>query len=411
MKKHFLDRKDCCGCAACAQVCPRHCIGMSSDAEGFLYPVIDAEQCVDCHLCEKVCPVLHPSDERLPLKVYGAVSHDREEQEQSSSGGVFSVLAHEVLRTGGVVFGARYDDQWQVKLDYVTTEGQLSLLRGSKYVQARVDNAYIDALRFLKEGRNVLFSGTPCQIAGLRHFLRDKYDNLLTVDVACHGVPSPKVWSDYLESATRLANRKKTGTLVSAHDRNPYMRAFLDNLILRPSCYHCKMKGGRSGSDITIADFWGVQQLYPSIYDDRGTSLILVNSSCGLEAFQRLPLRRQEVTYDAVLRDNPAIIQSYTRNPKRDYFFAELQKTNDVTTLIETCFRLPVVRRVKQMVRQLTERLKGFHGAPADVFEKTSSLPAAGWTKEHISHVNFRSKRRGWEEFCLEIKWENRAQT
>jgi len=293
----------------------------------------------------------------------------------------------------------------------VTTEGQLSLLRGSKYVQARVDNAYIDALRFLKEGRNVLFSGTPCQIAGLRHFLRDKYDNLLTVDVACHGVPSPKVWSDYLESATRLANRKKTGTLVSAHDRNPYMRAFLDNLILRPSCYHCKMKGGRSGSDITIADFWGVQQLYPSIYDDRGTSLILVNSSCGLEAFQRLPLRRQEVTYDAVLRDNPALIQSYTPNPKRDYFFAELQKTNDVTTLIETCFRLPVVRRVKQMVRQLTERLKGFHGAPADVFEKTSSLPAAGWTKEHISHVNFRSKRRGWEEFCLEIKWENRAQT
>ena len=207
----IIDKKNCCGCSACAQICPRKCILMQEDDEGFLYPKVDKKSCIDCHLCERVCPVLNQSKPKKPLKVYASINKDENIRLCSSSGGIFTALAEKVIAEGGVVFGARFDDKWEVVHDYVETKEDLSKFRGSKYVQSRIENCYKEAEVFLKAGRIVLFSGTPCQIAGLILFLKKSYNNLLTVDFVCHGVPSPGVWRRYLkEEIARQCDRKNT---------------------------------------------------------------------------------------------------------------------------------------------------------------------------------------------------------
>lgn len=281
-----IDKSNCCGCSACVNRCPKQCISLHEDKEGFLYPHVSTENCIDCGLCEKVCHEIHHFEEHYPTKVLAAINKDDEVRQASSSGGVFSLLAENIIKEGGVVFGARFDDNWQVKLDYSESKEGILNFRGSKYVQARIDTAYSDCECFLKENRLVLFSGTPCQIAGLKHFLRKEYDNLLTVDFVCHGTPSPKVWKRYLDETIDAINRQiqsvrfrdkkdegwkkfrlalefenegDTFTVSVPNSENAYMRAFLSNLDLRPSCHDCKAKSGRSGSDITLGDFPSLQ--------------------------------------------------------------------------------------------------------------------------------------------------------
>lgn len=192
------DKDKCCGCAACVQVCPKQCFSFEEDKEGFRYPVADRIKCIDCGLCEKVCPVINQYEATNPIKVYAAINKDEVIRMQSSSGGIFTLLAEKVIREGGVVFGAAFDENWEVQHTYVETIKDLAKLRTSKYVQSRMEDNYQRAKAFLKQGRKVMFTGTSCQIAGLKHFLRKDYDNLLAVDVICHGVPSPMVWRDYL---------------------------------------------------------------------------------------------------------------------------------------------------------------------------------------------------------------------
>ena len=203
------DKKQCCGCSACVQRCPKQCIVMKEDEEGFLYPVADKDVCIDCNLCEQVCPVLRQREEREPLDVYAAFNKNEEVRMQSSSGGVFTALAESIIKEGGVVFGARFNEDWEVVHDYVETVEGLSAFRGSKYVQSRIGCTFSQAEQFLKQGRKVLFSGTPCQIAGLKLFLRKEYENLLSVDFICHGVPSPGVWRQYLNEFIALMGNKK----------------------------------------------------------------------------------------------------------------------------------------------------------------------------------------------------------
>lgn len=183
------NKKNCCGCSACSSICPKQCITMTEDDEGFLYPMINEESCINCGLCEKVCNELHPYDKRKPLRVLAVINKNEEIRLRSSSGGVFYILAEKIIREGGVVFGARFDETWQVLIDYADSMKGLQAFMGAKYVQARMANAYKDVKRFLTSGRMVLFTGTPCQIAGLHRFLRKSYDNLLTVDIICHGTP------------------------------------------------------------------------------------------------------------------------------------------------------------------------------------------------------------------------------
>lgn len=317
------EKKNCCGCNACVQVCPKQCISMKEDREGFLYPEVDKDICVDCHLCEKVCPVLNQGKERKPLKVYAAKNKDEEIRRQSSSGGIFTLLAEQVIDEGGVVFGARFNENWEVVHSYTETKEGLAAFRGSKYVQSRIGDNYKKAEEFLKSGRKVLFSGTPCQIAGLNLYLRKEYENLLTVDFICHGVPSPGVWREYLkEEIARQCDGKNsvlshpiekekirvkgisfrdkklgwkkysfvlTLSVPDGHgventvlpseplNKNLFLRGFLADLYLRPSCYACPAKCLKSGSDVTIGDFWGIEKVMPEMDDDKGVSVVMMN--------------------------------------------------------------------------------------------------------------------------------------
>lgn len=372
----ITDKSKCCGCEACVQVCPKHCISFTQDHEGFFYPEADAATCIKCGICEQVCPILTSYESRRPQKQYAAINPDDAIREQSSSGGIFTLLAERVIYEGGVVFGVRFDENWQAVFDYTETIVGLVSFRGSKYVQARVGSVFRRVKDFLKQGRKVLFSGTPCQVSALRHFLHHEYDNLLLVDFICHGVPSPKVWRLYLDEVTQndvlavndiqFRNKKqgwkrfnfdmtydKNGqryNISSWHQENRYMRIFLNDVILRPSCYDCKAKGGRSGSDLTIADFWGIEQLNPDMDDDHGTSIVLLNSEKGLAIFTALQLKKWETKYDAILHLNPSVECSAKEHPKRRWFFAHLDTHNSVVSLIDSTLRSPFYLQIKRYI-------------------------------------------------------------
>lgn len=195
----ITEKSECCGCNACVQRCPKQCISMKEDGQGFLYPFVDTASCIDCGLCEKVCPILNPFDTKEPLQVLAAKNKNEDQRLKSSSGGTFILLAEHIIKQGGVVFGARFDTNWEVEHCYAETIEELEPLMRSKYVQSKIGNTYKEAEQFLKDGRLVMFVGTSCQIAGLKRFLRKEYDNLLAVDFICHGVPSPGIWRKYLE--------------------------------------------------------------------------------------------------------------------------------------------------------------------------------------------------------------------
>lgn len=349
---NLQQKSACCGCHACAQICPKHCITMRADAEGFLYPQVDATACIHCGACEKVCPILQSSPEpkdKSP-KAFAAINLDEKVRAQSSSGGVFSLLAEQTISKGGVVFGAAMSEN-QHKVCHIaveTLEG-LAALRGSKYLQSEIGTTYLQAREALKSGREVLFSGTPCQIEGLRSFLQKDYPNLFCVDVICHGVPSPLVWDTYLaEQETRAGapvrrtffrHKKygwKTFSLLlefsnnKAYERvisdDAFMQAFLQNACLRPSCHNCHFKKLNRVSDITLADYWGIQNQYPDMDDDKGTSLVLVHSEKGRELLGGLnaQLQLHPVPTNQALRGNSSMTQSVAPHKKRQKFFANL---------------------------------------------------------------------------------------
>ena len=409
----ITDKKDCCGCHACVSVCARHSITMQEDNEGFLYPVVDASTCTDCGLCEKVCPIINQDEPRKPLKVYAAKNRDEEIRRQSSSGGIFTPLAEAVIREGGVVFGAKFDKDWNVIHAWTDTIEGIAYFRGSKYVQSTIGDTYREAREFLKQGRKVLFSGTPCQIAGLRKFLRKEYDNLLTVDVVCHGVPSPLVWRKYLEETrknlragrevgkntvssslmdlpviTGISFRDKThgwkkygfrlryaasevaenSVSISANDKdrtllqpfpdNVFMKGFLKNLYLRPSCYACAARSGKSRSDISIADFWGVQNYYPEFDEDKGIGLILVNTAKGRKAYEQTNADSIESTYEQGLNHNPCLEHSVARTKHVGTFWTEFgTKGMTVVKEIELSMRPSILRRLINRMKHVIKRL------------------------------------------------------
>lgn len=343
------EKKDCCGCHACASVCAHRAITMQTDAEGFLYPVVDKDACTDCGLCEQVCPVIHQASPNRPLKVYAARSYDEDLRRQSSSGGVFTLLAEAVIREGGVVFGAMFDEEWNVVHAWTETIDGLATFRGSKYVQSTIGNAYKEAKDFLKQGRKVLFTGTPCQIAGLKRYLRKDYENLLAVDIICHGVPSPLVWQKYLNELcvknriTGISFREKTngwarysfrlcssapkdGDLLQPSSENAFMRGFLSHLSLRPSCHACPSKNGKSESDISIADFWGIEKYNSKFADNKGTSAVLVYTDKGQDLLNKVSVLKEEHPLEQFEREVTTFFRSVEAHPKRSVFFERLDK-------------------------------------------------------------------------------------
>lgn len=350
-----LDRKEkCTGCHACAAKCPKQCITMVSDTEGFWYPQINEEECIDCGLCEKVCPVITPikfADTFKPV-AYACYNTDEKTRLASSSGGVFTLMAEAILKQGGVVFGAGFDEGFNVCHQCVENTKDLDKLRMSKYVQSKIGDTYKEAEAFLKAGRMVLFTGTPCQIGGLKASLGKPYDHLITQDIICHGVPSPMVWEAYLAfrkksdggcAARRIAFRRKdfgwkrySVSISYGNDteyrqdltQDLFMKGFLKDLYLRPSCHACTFKNAKRHSDITLADFWGIENVAPEMFDDKGTSLVLVQSEKGKALFKSIEknLVCQDVDLDEALKYNPAAIRPAPIPKNREAFYNRFGK-------------------------------------------------------------------------------------
>lgn len=392
----ITEKKNCCGCGACVSACPVGCITMERDEEGFSYPKVDKEKCINCGKCERVCPVLTVDrGEEIREKVYpdpcalGGWNRDEKIREASSSGGAFSLFAEEILKEGGVVFGARYRDHRVTHVAVTDSEG-LAALRGSKYVQSEIGDCYQKAKEYLDQGRKVLFTGTPCQTAGLRTFLGKPDPNLWLVDFICHGVPSPMVFEEYLRSVeeksgaeiTAFSFREKDkgwqssglqlGTKITLSDgtvirnypalKDTYMNGFLEDIYLRPSCYSCRFKSmPKWGADITIADFWGIDRFLPEMNDGKGTSLLLVNSEQGRRLFSRVKdgFEYKRINWKRATHRNPPLTQSAKRPKLRDTFFAELEQNGYDRTAKKHMTTGKAV--VKKAARIMKNKIKGGH--------------------------------------------------
>lgn len=393
----LAQKHHCSGCSACHDACPRGAISMVSDAEGFLYPQVDTERCVNCGICAKVCPSLNRPDPRTPLAVYAAKAKDTELRLASSSGGVFSLLARQILAKGGKVFGAAFDKKdWSVEHIGVTDEEGLAELRGSKYVQSRTAGIYREVKSALGANIPVLFSGTPCQIAALRAYLNSPtpthYANLFLVDVACHGVPSPAVWQKYLdwqcEAASALGRgsapaegrnirrisfrckncgwKRYSLSLRFANDKeylrqfpeDPFMRAFLHELCNRPSCHDCQVRELRSGSDLTIADFWGIDRVMPDFDDDCGTSLVLANTEKGAALLNSITpdIELRQSTFNNALSGNSALVRSPTPHRNRAKFLEKCRAKN-FDKFVARMLLPPFMIRIRTLIGRILRKL------------------------------------------------------
>jgi coenzyme F420-reducing hydrogenase beta subunit len=340
----------CTGCSACYSICGKSAITMTENSEGFLYPQIDASKCVKCKKCEKVCPVLNPKTADKTLKCpYVFINTNESIRYDSSSGGVFTALAEIIIRRGGKIFGAKYDDEFNVVHGFVDKEEDLEQFHGSKYTQSAVNESFIKCKEFLESGIEVLFSSTPCQIGGLKAFLNKDYDNLITVDFICHGVPSRLLWRKYMKfreneygaKVTRTSFRRKNdgwkkfslwfafanhNEYCQSLTKDPYMQMFLKDVCLRKSCYDCNFKTLERQSDITMADFWGIQQEFPELDDDKGVSFVVVNSEKGKALFDSVECGiKKSVPLESGLKHNPSMIKSVAMPNKRKTFFKDLE--------------------------------------------------------------------------------------
>lgn len=346
MTVHSVAPEDCCGCSACFNICPVQAITMQEDREGFKYPKIDERSCINCGKCEKACPVLHAetAGRTLHPAFYAVWNRQDEARLSSSSGGVFRVLAEDVLADGGVVYGAAFDVHNRLRHVRAESADALVPLTGSKYVQSEIGTAFCQVRADLKNERRVLFTGTPCQVAGLYAFLGGDDANLLTADILCHGVPSPAVFERYLESLgvgekCRIEFRNKDNGWkkyeVVVGDRghetfraNAYMKGFLSNLYLRPSCASCRFVGCRRPGDLTLGDFWGAGNFRKRYDDDKGTSLVLLNSPKARSIFQTLQGKfslAEQVPSDSAVPFNPSLVHASKPDARRAAFFDDFE--------------------------------------------------------------------------------------
>jgi len=354
----------CTGCRACENKCPTRALTMKEDGEGFLRPFLDTSRCTQCGLCRSTCPVLNTPAQAPSQRepgTYACWSLDETIRERSSSGGVFSLLAKEVLKDGGVVFGASFDEDLRVRHTYIEDFEQIDGLRRSKYVQSDTGDCYLQVENFLKAGRPVLFVGAPCQVAGLNAYLGKPYENLLTLSFICYGVPSPKVFETYIRyredkhkaRAARLSFREKQGSgwsncamCIEFEDgtklrhplkQDPYFVGFGRHLFTRPSCFECHFRYPNIFSDMTLGDFWGADKLEGlKANDDKGVSLVLTHTPKGEEGLKRIAphLFIQRRSFEEALKYNPRLKTSSACPRNRSRFFEEFAQDTDFERLI-----------------------------------------------------------------------------
>lgn len=344
------DKRECCGCTACASICNHEAIHMQVDEMGFKYPVVDISKCVECGLCEKVCAFQEHYDTASNFQepfVYAVRHKNNKEIKTSRSGAMFTALSDFIFERKGIVYGVGFADHFRVVHKRITNREDCKDLKGSKYVQSDLTDIFRSVKKDLADGSPVLFSGTPCQTSGLHSFLGKKeWENLYLCDIVCHGVPSPKVWADYLEYVETKENRliekvnfrdKERGwkahfeSFVFQGGKKIITRTFTDlfykHLILRPSCSSCKFTNTRRPSDITIADFWGWEKAVPGFNDDDlGCSLVFVNTPKGDQLFKHILPEIHAIQTDLAHCMQPNLEHPSVFSPKYDSFWEDYQR-------------------------------------------------------------------------------------
>ncbi len=350
------NRAECFGCAACANICPKKAISMQRDAEGFEYPKIDHAVCVQCGKCDGVCPSLNlPKKISAPPTAFVAINPDAKVRRHSSSGGIFGALAKVILDEGGIVFGAAFDENFSVAHMAAENFSELEKLHGSKYLQSQIGKTFQQVKKHLAAGRKVLFSGTGCQCAGLKNFVGDS-ENLLIVEIFCHGVPSPALWESYIKwlgrghEIVRVNFKSKRGGWQNPHfevtfkdcgfyfrplNEDTFNRNFLQNTIQRPSCGICKFRLPSLQSDLMIGDAWGVQNFAPDFFDNLGISVIILHTERALKILQQTNLVGRAVNFNAVLQGNPVLVIPTPEDPRRESFFADLKNSGKPINVLQ----------------------------------------------------------------------------
>lgn len=310
----FQNKEECCGCGACLNACPINAITLTEDECGFLYPTIDQKKCLKCGKCKSVCAFQKVNEDNKPVETFAAVSRNREQARKSASGGIFAAIATEFLQKGGFVFGAAFTNDWNITHKCISTIDELHELQGSKYAQSNTLETFSQAKQLLEKGEKVLYSGTPCQIAGLKAFLGKEYENLITIDIICHGVPNEKMLKDYLDYFSDRHKGKiddftfrdksigwgKNGSIVMNNKRvilwesaSSYLYYFAKGWLSRENCYKCKYASKHRPADITLGDYWGIEKQHPEYLssgwkESEGISVIIANTTKGLTVLNNI---------------------------------------------------------------------------------------------------------------------------
>lgn len=350
------EKSQCCGCTACSSICPKKAIVMKQDEEGFMYPIIDKSKCVNCGLCDKVCPIKNAKENKNSQHAYIFQNADDKIRRESTSGGAFTAIAEYVIDNNGIVYGAIFDDKYKVIHKGIDKKEELYKFRNSKYVQSEIGNCYCEIKEHLDRGKLVCFSGTSCQVEGLKNYLRKNYENLILVDVVCRAVPSPLIWKKYLDMRQRQykdisrimfrdkyygykysnlsiynKNNDKKQEYHKGVDSDPYLRAFFTNICDRPSCYDCRFKKLHRESDITIWDCFEVEKYNKNFDDDKGTSRILAHTDKGRNIINLLneKNRAEEIDVEKATNGFLAMFQPVKKNGKRKQFFEDANRLTD----------------------------------------------------------------------------------
>lgn len=377
----MLEKSKCIGCTVCKLQCPKQCIQMVIDEEGFKYPEIDERNCIHCNKCEMVCPVLQQKNgsTKEKTRLYAIKNMNQRVREHSSSGGVFSLISENVLNEKGIVIGAAFAEDFSVQHIVVKDKKNLEKLQGSKYVQSDLGEIFFHCKQELEKGVLVLFSGTPCQNEALKKYLGREYENLICIDIVCHGVPSPKLWKMYINYRrkkdvndsekiqeinfrSKLSGWKRYSILfqyektkyLKHHYDDSFLQAYSYELISRPACYSCKFRGIKRNVDITLADFWGIENVLPDFCDDIGVSLLMVHTRKGMKLIDEVRdnIKCIEVDAEDVIKYNKSIIQSPVMNKKRKRFMKKVTEEN-FEECVQKILTVPLLEKILNRVKRV----------------------------------------------------------
>ncbi|MEI6856497.1 Coenzyme F420 hydrogenase/dehydrogenase, beta subunit C-terminal domain [Psychrilyobacter sp.] len=380
MIDEIIKKEECCGCDACYNICPTDCILMKNDQEGFWYPSVNNVECIECNACVEVCPALKKASIETALdipEIVAAYSTNEKNRVESTSGGMFIEVATSIINEGGVVFGARYNEQHLVEHYYASTLEGLEALKQSKYLQSKIGESFREVKKYLLEGKKVLFAGTPCHIAGLKNYLNKDYKNLYLIDFLCRGVISPKAYEQFLKSMENKYNSKikrvwfKNKTYgwhrfstkiifengkeyIEDRYTDVYMRGYLEGpLFLRPSCHECKYKTLPRYSDVSLGDFWGIEKIKKHLDQDKGTSIFMVNSEKGRELLEKISknLIYEKTSVKDIYLGNSALTISAPLTEKRGEFFKRYLE-EDFSDLVTELLKPSLSKRIKKTLRK-----------------------------------------------------------